>query len=206
MAEHRSKGVAEANYRTSGDSSHGFDVHAVYDRFVVSLREPDNPKSPIGTQDYIDGYRELLKFCDALGYIFKFVSDDVVDKLGILQSFVDKDKKSTPHFDTIQQAIQYETEHNLIKPNPRNFTRTLLRLHRASLFLIEFLRGLADQPLSETTATIATRSYDATLSPYLHKSTLDQIYFGKYYRLHKTRLYSFSTFISEKLACEYPSG
>ncbi|CAF3222581.1 unnamed protein product, partial [Rotaria sp. Silwood2] len=117
-------------------------------------------------QDYIDGYRELLKFFDQLGYIFKFVKDDVVDKLGILQSFVDKDKKGTTHFNTIQKAIDYETEQNLIKTNPQNFTRTLLRLHRALLFLIEFLGGLADRPLSENTATIATHCYDATLYNY----------------------------------------
>ena len=39
----------------------GFNVQNVYETFVNSLREPNNPKSPIGTQDYIDGYRELLK-------------------------------------------------------------------------------------------------------------------------------------------------
>jgi hypothetical protein len=38
-----------------------FDVERVYETFVRSLREPNNRKSPIGTQDYIDGYRELLK-------------------------------------------------------------------------------------------------------------------------------------------------
>jgi hypothetical protein len=38
-----------------------FDVNSVYKTFVDALREPNNPKSPIGTQDYIDGYRELLK-------------------------------------------------------------------------------------------------------------------------------------------------
>jgi hypothetical protein len=39
----------------------GFDVNSLYKTFVDALREPNNPKSPIGTQDYIDGYRELLK-------------------------------------------------------------------------------------------------------------------------------------------------
>lgn len=39
----------------------GFDVHRIYETFDDALREPENPKSPIGTQAYIDGYRELLK-------------------------------------------------------------------------------------------------------------------------------------------------
>ena len=42
-------------------SSSGFDVEHVYHAFVADLREPCNPVSPIGTQDYINGYRELIK-------------------------------------------------------------------------------------------------------------------------------------------------
>ena len=95
------------------------------------------------------------------------MKDDVVDKLKILQSFVDKDKKETAHFDTIQKAIDYETEQNLIKTNPENFTRTLLRLHRALLFIVQLLQGLSERSVSESTATIATTCYDATL--YQHR-------------------------------------
>ncbi|CAF3880733.1 unnamed protein product [Rotaria sp. Silwood1] len=167
LKDHRSNDITELHSKTNTYSSNEFNVHRVYDTWVAILQEPNNPKSPIGTQDYIDGYKELLKFFDQLGYIFKFVKDDVVDKLGILQTFVDKDKKRTIlHFDTIQKAIEYETEHNLIKTNPINFTRTLLRLHRALLFIIEFLRCLVDRPLSENTTIIATQCYDATLYNY----------------------------------------
>ena len=42
-------------------SSSGFDVEQVYRAFVSALRESHNPASPIGTQDYINGYRELIK-------------------------------------------------------------------------------------------------------------------------------------------------
>jgi hypothetical protein len=42
-------------------SSTGFDVQRVYQAFVSALREPENPNSSIGTQEYIDGYRELVK-------------------------------------------------------------------------------------------------------------------------------------------------
>lgn len=41
--------------------SDGFDVQYVYEAFVAALRQPDNSQSLIGTQDYINGYRELLK-------------------------------------------------------------------------------------------------------------------------------------------------
>ncbi len=106
---------------------------------------------------------QLNRFCYQLGYVFKFVTKDVVDKLGILQSFVDRDRNGPAHFDTIQKAIDYETEHNLIESNPTNFARTLLRLHRALLFIIQLLQGLNESPLSESTGTIAGTCYDATL-------------------------------------------
>ncbi|CAF0777388.1 unnamed protein product [Rotaria sp. Silwood1] len=159
----RSADVIEPVIKTTHTLPGEFDVLSVYEAFIAALRESQNPKSSIGTQDYINGYRELIKFFDQLGYVFKFVKDDVVQKLTILQGFVDKDTGDTKHFDTIQKAIDYETENNLIKTNPENFTRTLLRLHRALIFIEEFLRALSDRPLSESTATIASKAYDSTL-------------------------------------------
>lgn len=47
--------------KSGSTADEGFNVHSVYNAFVAALREPSNPKSPIGTQDYINGYRELLK-------------------------------------------------------------------------------------------------------------------------------------------------
>lgn len=110
----------------------------------------------------------VRRFFDQLGYVFKFVKDDVVQKLAILQKFVDNDDIEQPHFDTVQNAIDYETEKNLIKTNPENFTRTLLRLHRALIFIEEFLRGLSDRPSSDSTVSIATSAYDSTL--YNHRT------------------------------------
>lgn len=47
--------------QNSQTTSTGFDVNHVYEAFVNALKEPENPKSPISTQDYINGYRELIK-------------------------------------------------------------------------------------------------------------------------------------------------
>ncbi|CAF4425988.1 unnamed protein product, partial [Adineta steineri] len=54
--DHQSTDIIKSNI----NSSNNFDVQRVYETFVTALREPDNPKSPIGTQDYMNGYRELL--------------------------------------------------------------------------------------------------------------------------------------------------
>lgn len=46
---------------STGVNEDTFDVHAVHDSFVAALKDPTDRQSPIGTQDYINGYRELLK-------------------------------------------------------------------------------------------------------------------------------------------------
>ena len=56
MRERRSTDTTDPNM-----TSNGFDVQRVYNTFTAALLQPENPKSPISTQDYIDGYRELLK-------------------------------------------------------------------------------------------------------------------------------------------------
>jgi hypothetical protein len=120
------------------------------------------------------------RFFDQLGSVFKFVKDDVVQKLIILQEFVDSDDNDTPHFDTIQKAIDYETENNLIETNSENFARTLLRLHRALIFIEEFLRGLTERPSSDSTVTIATTAYDSTLY-YHRKLTYEKFLHKRFY-------------------------
>lgn len=57
----RSPDMIEPVVKMSPSSSTGFDVQHVYEAFVAALRDPKSPRSPIGTQDYINGYRELLK-------------------------------------------------------------------------------------------------------------------------------------------------
>jgi hypothetical protein len=47
--------------KTPPTTPDGFDVNRVYEAFVAALKEPQNPKSAIGTQAYINGYRELMK-------------------------------------------------------------------------------------------------------------------------------------------------
>jgi hypothetical protein len=59
--EIRSADVIEPIIKTIHTTSGGFDVHRVYEAFLAALKESQNPKSSIGTQDYINGYRELLK-------------------------------------------------------------------------------------------------------------------------------------------------
>ena len=59
--EVRSTDIIEPIVRTTHSITGGFDVQCVYQGFVAALKESQNPQSPIGTQDYINSYRELLK-------------------------------------------------------------------------------------------------------------------------------------------------
>ena len=59
--EIKSADVIEPIIETTTTTTDGFDVNRVYEAFVAALKEPNNPKSLIGTQDYINGYRELMK-------------------------------------------------------------------------------------------------------------------------------------------------
>jgi hypothetical protein len=59
--EIQSADVIEPVVKTTHTTPGGFDVQRVYEAFVAALKESNNPQSPIGTQDYINGYRELMK-------------------------------------------------------------------------------------------------------------------------------------------------
>ena len=52
---------SESHMSSHSSTNTGFNVENVYSAFVSSLRQSNNLKSAIGTQDYINGYRELLK-------------------------------------------------------------------------------------------------------------------------------------------------
>jgi hypothetical protein len=60
--EIQSADVIEPVFKTIPTTPGGFDVHRVYEAFIAALKESQNPNSPIGTQDYINGYRELMKY------------------------------------------------------------------------------------------------------------------------------------------------
>jgi len=140
-------------------SSKDFDVQRVYASFVAALRDDKS----IGTQEYVYGYKELLKFFDKLGMVFSFVKTDVDGKLDILQKYVDGINKS--HFETVQLAMEYEIKTNLLKSTePPSYSRTLLRLHRALKFIILFLKDLADVPASQSSSKIASSAYEQTLA------------------------------------------
>ena len=53
--------MTESVSRVSVSQASAFDVNRVDQAFAAALRDSSSSRSAIGTQDYINGYRELLK-------------------------------------------------------------------------------------------------------------------------------------------------
>ena len=103
-----------------------------------------------------------------LGGIFGFVVNDVKEKIAILDHYIRKDDKSSQHYETVQSMISYEVsnEITIVKGHPPSGSRTLLRLHRALEFIIQFLNDLKDASGSDSLGPVASRSYHATLAKH----------------------------------------
>lgn len=63
----------------------------------------------ITTIGFIRAYGELCKLFDVLGRGFSFVKNDLVDKLGILESIYLQDTHS---FETLEKMVQWEVSNN----------------------------------------------------------------------------------------------
>lgn len=105
---------------------------------------------------YLGAWTQLAQFLNSMGKGFSFVASDVSEKCGILQDKLSNDKIN---FATIDDMIKYEIKENLIqykgkssKPSPSG-SRTLLRLHRALMFLKLFfdkiVGNLSDDKISQ---------------------------------------------------------
>jgi len=100
-----------------------------------------------------------------LGTVFGFIASDVKQKLEILETY-----RSGPNGDSyanVESMLTYEKESGHLKTNKNgNASRTFLRLHRALLFVSEFLGKTLRLGDNEGTAGIAREAYSTTLSKY----------------------------------------
>jgi len=100
-----------------------------------------------------------------LGSVFSFVGSDVISKIEILQGYLDSE--DCAEYATIQGMLAHEQSSGLLTSNKdSNGSRTLLRLHRALLFVAKFLAlvdGLED---NDGTAKACKSAYAETLAHY----------------------------------------
>ncbi|EFX74206.1 hypothetical protein DAPPUDRAFT_231317 [Daphnia pulex] len=114
---------------------------------------------------YIKAYNEFNKFFRLMGTVFGFVSSDVTSKLEILQTF--RQGSNGHHFQTIEDMIIHEENENKFSDSKYiSASRTLLRLHRALLFIALFLEELFQLKSEDKLSSACQKTYSSTLGQY----------------------------------------
>ncbi|KAG8441529.1 hypothetical protein GDO86_007049 [Hymenochirus boettgeri] len=118
--------------------------------------------------EYLEGWRELIKFMDALGTVFTFISQETMTKVNILQGYLNGENGKS--YRTLLTMVKFELENEVVnfKEFPPNRVpsgcRTLLRLHRALKWLEVFLYKLGMSEGHGQTSEMCADAYHKTLA------------------------------------------
>lgn len=135
-----------------------FDLQNVYTHMCAVTKDPK-----LNMEAYILAYKEFNNFFELMGTVFGFVASDVQSKVEILEAFKLGDHGS--EFQTIEQMIEFEKNGNKFEDTKYvSGSRTLLRLHRALLFIAQFLEEVIKLDMHEKLASTCQTIYNATLS------------------------------------------
>ncbi|CAH8649624.1 unnamed protein product [Schistosoma guineensis] len=116
--------------------------------------------------EYCEAYTEVFKLLVYFGNLFYFVTSDVNHEISELRNLYAADKIN---YKSVEQMAVYEerqNEHLPVKKRKCVGSRTLLRLHRALLFVIDLMHEVCRAPPDEQLKFIARSVYDKTLSEY----------------------------------------
>lgn len=137
------------------------DMHILKDSFNSSITS----NMDVELKTYMDGYEQLCNFCTLMGTLFGFVSDEIMNKMGVLRQLQSSEYKE--HFKTMKGMIGYERSSNLLyKSGYTSGSRTLLRLHRGLGFLLMFLTKVHQLKMTDSTREAGRDAYDKMLAPY----------------------------------------
>ncbi|KAM3821309.1 uncharacterized protein M6D78_017444 [Vipera latastei] len=143
-----------------------FDIRHLQRAFSASL----SPRGEILLQEYLQGWRELLKFLDALGRAFGLISRETESKISILQRH--QEGPHGLHYRSLQSMVDFELASGLVgfqslpAHQPPSGCRTLLRLHRALKWLELFLHKLGTSQKDEKSSRLCAEAYQVALAPY----------------------------------------
>jgi len=116
---------------------------------------------------YIDGYREILKFCSLLGSVFKFIHSEIESKCGVLEKLRENDKDG--NYTTLKRMVKHEMESKLIfKPYEEYISgcRTIVRLQWGMDFIRTFLREVSKLNPEDGTSSMGKEAYYKTLGSH----------------------------------------
>ncbi|XP_051915530.1 ceramide-1-phosphate transfer protein isoform X2 [Hippocampus zosterae] len=142
-----------------------FCFEEVLSTFKVCLSED----KAVILENYVSGWRGLIKFLNSLGSVFGFISKDAINKIQILVNLLKEDTHS--HYMTVQSMVRYELDNGLVDidkrgSHPESGTRTLLRLHRALRWLELFLERLRISSEDSKTSVMCADAYNESLAQY----------------------------------------
>jgi len=130
--------------------------------------------------DYVEAYNELNKMFPKLGRLFSFIASDIGDKTRILSEHLHS-PESGEKYENVGGMLDYEKNEAKILPIPKdnhhhhnhhhhddysNGSRTLLRLHRALLFVVHFIENIHRANDQDKMSHLARKAYDETLALY----------------------------------------
>ncbi|CAJ0572110.1 unnamed protein product, partial [Mesorhabditis spiculigera] len=133
-----------------------FDVVKVADLFEKALIEQH--ETDVTLELFVSAYEELNKFIGMLGKIFQFVQADVRAKTTRLRELSGKDPVK---YESAEAMFAHEVD-----LKKYNGAKSLLALHRALQFIVDFMEALASSTDDASVAEICRVSYGRTLAKH----------------------------------------
>ncbi|KPP74676.1 ceramide-1-phosphate transfer protein-like [Scleropages formosus] len=142
-----------------------FCLREVLDVFKSCLTE----NKEVVIDNYVAGWRGLVRFMNSLGSVFSFISKDAVSKIQVMVNY--RNGKNGEQYATIQSMVTYELESELVDlakrgSFPESGCRTLLRLHRALRWLQLFLERLRTSAADSKTSVMCADAYNESLAQH----------------------------------------
>jgi hypothetical protein len=130
-----------------------------------SFKSFGEQKFEIVMDEYIQIFQQLYKFFCMLGTVFSFVGSDVKAKVEILQEY--RDGSNRDEYETVEKMLHFEKSNGVFEANRlSNGSRTFLRLHRAIVFVSQFLEKSMTIKDDTGTAHVCKEAYNLTLAKY----------------------------------------
>ncbi|XP_067945439.1 ceramide-1-phosphate transfer protein-like [Watersipora subatra] len=113
--------------------------------------------------NYCNAWRELNKFLNTLGTLFTFATNDVTEKVDILETYL---KSNPENYKTVNSMLKFEVDNKITNTEKPSASRTLLRLHRALLYIITIFEKLSSAGADAKVSSISKDAYRLTLGKH----------------------------------------
>ncbi|XP_036404319.1 LOW QUALITY PROTEIN: ceramide-1-phosphate transfer protein-like [Megalops cyprinoides] len=161
-------------------------------RFQVSqllfhLHSALGPGPDVLLQPYLSSWDELIKFMESLGPVVEFFSQKVKSKVSLLRGLARQDWEGRAEtggekgedggpvggpYTSVRSMMRWELARGAVdfRRQTGSGCRTLLRLHRALLWLQLFLRGMGEEPGAggrpQSPSELCREAYGRALAPH----------------------------------------